>query len=147
MSKSIKTAAATAVLLIGLTAHSEVAEAQRWDGWHGFGWGGGGFRGAVLPGVGWRGGWGGDGGGWGRPAGWGRPWGWSYYRPWRRPWYGPGVIGAGAGWGWPYYSNVASDSCYQLRPVWTYWGWRRQWVNVCWGGYGGYGGSNGGWGW
>ena len=58
--------------------------------------------------------------------------------------YGAGLIGAG--WGWPYYSNISYNSCYQLRTVWTNWGWRRQWVNVCWDGYGGWGGGWGGWG-
>ena len=70
MSKSIKAATVTGALLIGLMAHTGVAQAQRWDGWHGFGWGGGGFQGAILPGVGWAGRWGGR-GGYGRPAGWG----------------------------------------------------------------------------
>ena len=96
MSKTIKAAAATGALLIGLMAHSGVAEAQRWDGWRGFGWGGGGFQGAILPGVGWAGRWGGR-GGWGRPVGWGQPWGWSYYRT-DLPAYSPGY-GAGVGWG------------------------------------------------
>ncbi len=169
MSQSIKTAAATAALLVGLLAHTEVADAQwgelrRWfrrlprggfGGFRGGGFGGGLALGAAAgaaagaaqvgagglgggwgrPGVGgWRGGWG---GGW-RGAGWGwrRPWA-GYYRPWRRawPWYGAGLIGAG--WGWPYYSNIGYNSCYQLRTVWTNWGWRRQWVNVCWDGYSG----------
>ena len=97
MSKVIKAAAATGALLIGLIAHSGASQAQRWDGWHGFGWGGGGFRGAVLPGVGWAGRWGGR-GGWGRPVGWGQPWGWSYYRtdlPAYSPGYGAGVDGRG----------------------------------------------------
>ena len=63
--------------------------------------------------------------------------------------YGAGLIGAGYGWGWgwPYYNSVAYSGCYQLRTVWTNWGWRRQWVNVCGNGYDGYGGWNGGWGW
>ncbi len=113
---------------------------------------GGGWRGAQFGGwrggvVGWRGGgWGGVlGGGWGGRH-WGGGWGgWGgrhvgYYRPWRRaywggwPWYGAGLAGAGLGYGWPYYSNVGyygGDSCYRLRRVWTNWGWRRQWVNVC----------------
>jgi hypothetical protein len=68
MSKLIKAAAATGALLMGLIVHSGASQAQRWDGWRGFGWGGGGFRGAVLPGVGWAGRWGGQ-GGWGRPVG------------------------------------------------------------------------------
>jgi hypothetical protein len=139
MSKSIKAAAATGALLIGVMAHSGAAQAQRWDGWHGFGWGGGGFRGAVLPGVGWAGRWGGRGGP-GRPVGWGQPWGWSYYRT-DLPAYSPGY-GAGNGWGWPGYANAAYGDCYQIRRVWTHWGWRRQWVNVCPGWSG-----DGGWGW
>jgi hypothetical protein len=120
----------------------------------GGGWRGGGL-GSVTTGMGfggWRGGgWGGRhwGGGWG-----GHHWGhyrpWAYHRPFYRraywggwPWYGAGFAGASWGYGgWPYYSNVGYYSgCYRLRRVWTDWGWRRQWVNVC-GGWGGYG-----WGW
>ncbi|MBG0798904.1 hypothetical protein IYX23_14645 [Methylocystis sp. L43] len=141
MSNVIKAAAATGALLIGLIAHSGASQAQRWDGWHGFGWGGGGFRGAVLPGVGWAGRWGGR-GGWGRPVGWGQPWGWSYYRT-DLPAYSPGYgAGVGSGGGWPSYANAGYGDCYQIRRVWTHWGWRRQWMNVCrgWGG-------DGGWGW
>jgi hypothetical protein len=131
MSKSIETAAAAAALLIGLIAYSGAAQAQPWDGWHGFGWGGGGFHGAILPGVHWAGRWGGR-GGWGRPAGWGQPWGWSYYRTDL-----PAYAGSGWGGGWPDYANAGYGDCYQLRRAWTQWGWRRQWVNVC----------DGGWGW
>jgi hypothetical protein len=139
MSKLIKAAAATGALLIGLIVHSSASQAQRWDGWRGFGWGGGGFHGAILPGVGWAGRWGGR-GGWGRPVGWGQPWGWSYYRT-DLPAYSPGY-GAGYGWGWPSYATAGYGDCYQIRRVWTHWGWRRQWMNVCpgWGG-------DGGWGW
>ncbi|HEY8125731.1 MAG TPA: hypothetical protein VIF88_09955 [Methylocystis sp.] len=123
MSKSIKAAAATGALLIGLMAHSGFAEAQRWDGWHGFGWGGGGFHGAVLPGVGWAGRWGGRAGP-GRPVGWGQPWGWSYYRT-DVPAYSPGY-GAGNDGGWPGYSNAGYGDCHQLRRVRIHGGWRRQ---------------------
>ncbi|MGJ0504403.1 MAG: hypothetical protein ACR65X_11830 [Methylocystis sp.] len=126
MSKSIKASAATGALLIGLMAHAGVAKAQRWDGWHGFGWGGGGFRGAALPGVGWAGRWGGRGGS-GHPAGWGQPWGWSYYRT------GLPARGGSGGDG-PFYSNVGDGGCRQLRRTRTQWGWRRQWVDVCGGG-------------
>ncbi|MGD9656232.1 MAG: hypothetical protein AB7U61_01105 [Methylocystis sp.] len=137
MSKSIKAAAAaTGALLIGLIAHSSVAEAQPLDGWRGFGWGGGGFHGAILPGVGWAGRWGGR-GGWGRPVGWGQPWGWSYYRS--GP---PAYSGSGWGAGWPYYGDAGYGGCYQRHRMWTRWGWRRLWVNVCWGD-----GGWGGWGW
>jgi len=140
MPRSISAALATGALLIGLMAHSGVAEAQRWDGWRGFGWGGGGFQGAILPGDGWAGGWGGR-GGWGRPEGWGQPWGWSYYRIGRRG-YSPGY-GAGVGWGegWPS-SDAGYRACAQLRRVRTNGVWRRQRVNVC-SGWGG----DGGWGW
>ncbi len=112
MSKLIKAAAATGALLIGLTAHSGVAQAQRWDGWHGFGWGGGGFQGAILPGVHWAGRWGGRAGS-GRPVGWGQPWGWSYYRT-DLPAYSPGRAD---GRGWPSYTNAGYGDCYQLRRV------------------------------
>ena len=176
MSQSVKTAVATAALVFGLLAHTDIAEAQRggfggrgggfggggfggggfggggFGGFRGGGFGGGlggfrgggfggGFRGAVLPGGGFRGGWGGGGwrgpgwgggwrgGGWGRPVvgGWGGGWGWR--RPWARsywPWYGAGLIGAGYGLGWgsSYYSNIGYGGCYQLRNVWTNWGWR-----------------------
>ena len=90
-------------------------------------------------------------GGWGGGWGWRRPLVRSYW-----PWYGAGLIGAGYGLGWgsPYYSNIAYGGCYQLRNVWTHWGWRPQWVNVCysgwgggWGGVGWGGGWGGGWGW
>ncbi|MFA6205958.1 MAG: hypothetical protein WC689_07080, partial [Methylocystis sp.] len=95
-------------------------------------------------GAGWGGGWR---GGWGRPVvggwGWRRPWARSYW-----PWYGAGLIGAGYGLGWgsSYYSNIGYGGCYQLRNVWTNWGWRPQWVNVCGGWGGGWGGWNTGWG-
>ncbi len=115
MSQSIKTAVATAALVIGLLAHTDIAEAQRggfggrgggfggggfggggFGGFRGGGFGGGGFggglggfrgggfgggfRGAVLPGGGFRGGWGGGG--------------------WRGPGWGGGWRGAGWGGGW-----------------------------------------------
>ncbi len=136
MFKSIKAAAAAAALFIGLMAHTGPAQAQRWDGWYGFGWGGAGWSGAglrsaVLPGVHWAGRWGGRAGP-GRPVGWGEPWGWSYYR----------TDLPASSWGsdWPGYSNAGYGDCYQRRSVWTQWGWRRQWVNVC-------PGWGGGWGW
>jgi hypothetical protein len=136
MSRSIKAAVATGALLIGLMVDAGVAKAQLWDGWHGFGWGGGGFRGAVLPGVHWAGRWGGRAGP-GRPAGWGQPWGWSYYRT-DLPAYSPRY---GAGRSMPY-SNAGYGDCHQLRRVWTQRGWRRQWANLCPGG-----GGDDGWGW
>lgn len=180
--KRLVAAVATAALLGGLVATTEVAQAQFHGGANfggggfrgggfggGFGHGGfGGFRGGIASG-GWRGAnFGGFRGGWG--GGWGgRHWGggWGYNRPWRPyyrraywgggwPWYGAGLVGAGLGWGWPYYFNAGyyGDSCYRLRRVWTSWGWRRQWVNVCDGwnysgaGYNGWGGGWGaGWGW
>jgi len=132
MSKSIKPAAAAGALLMSLLGDAGAAQAQRWDGWHGFGWGGGGFHGAILPGVGWRGGWGGDGGGWGRPPGWGRPWGWSYYRTGLPTHRGAATVS-------PDDANAGYDGCYQLRRAWTQRGWRRQWVDVC--------GGGGGWDW
>ncbi|MFO1101956.1 MAG: hypothetical protein U1E20_03505 [Methylocystis sp.] len=120
-------------LLIGLTAHSGVARAQPWDGWHGFGWdgvgrSGVGVRGAILPGVHWAGRWGGRAGP-GRPAGWGEPWGWSYYRT--------DLPASSWGGGWPDDGNAGHGGCYQLRRAWTQWGWRRQLVNIC----------DTGWGW
>ena len=171
--QGLKTAAATAALMIGLLAHTGVTDARSGSGrrrlsrrrrlwrwiserrfWRRrFPWrrmgrrlrrrigggamlGGGGFRAAARRrlvrrpcGGGWGGRhWGGDGGGWGSRH-------WGYHHPWHRaywggwPWYGAGLIGAG----WPYYPNVGyyGDSCYRLRRVWTDWGWRRQWVNVC----------------
>ncbi|MGD9539609.1 hypothetical protein [Methylocystis sp.] len=145
MSKSIKMAVATGGLLIGLMAQSGVARAQPWDGWRGFGWGGGaspgfgwgggGQRGAILPGVHWAGRWGGRAGP-GRPAGWGQPWGWSYYRTDL-----PAYSGSGWGGGSPYYGAAGYDGCYQLRRAWTRWGWRRIWANVCWSGWGWGGGT------
>lgn len=142
MSKTIKAAVATGALLIGLIAPFDVAQAQPWDGWQGFGWGGGwagagwggaGLRGAVLPGVHWAGRWGGRAGP-GRPVGWGQPWGWSYYRT--------DLPASSWGGGGPSYANAGYGDCYQRRRVWTQWGWRRQWVNVCpgWG-------DGGDWGW
>lgn len=140
MSLSIKAAAVTGALLIGLSAHAGVAQAQPWDGWRGFGWGGGpwpgvgwgaggaGLRGAVLPGVHWAGRWGGRAGP-GRPVGWGQPWGWSYYRT--------DLPASSWGGGWPNYGDAGYGGCYQLRRAWTRWGWRRLWTNVC----------DGGWGW
>jgi hypothetical protein len=126
MSKLIKAAAAAGALLISVTAHSGVAQAQPFDGWHGFGWGGGGFQGAILPAVHWAGRWGGRAGP-GRPVGWGQPWGWSYYRT-DLPAYSTGN-----------YTNAVYGECYQLRRAATPRGWRRQWVNVC--------SGDGGWGW
>jgi len=146
MSKLIKAAATAGALLLVLTAQSGVAQAQPWDGWHGFGWGGGGWRdfgwggaglrGAVLPGVHWAGRWGGRAGP-GRPEGWDQPWGWSYYRT-DLPAYSPRY---GAARSLPYY-NAGYGDCHQLRRVWTHRGWRRQWANLCPGG-----GGDGGWGW
>ncbi|MFO1124300.1 MAG: hypothetical protein U1E25_02715 [Methylocystis sp.] len=137
MSKLIKAAAAASALFLILTAQSGVAQAQPWDGWHGFGWGGGGWRdlgwggaglrGAVLPGVHWAGRWGGRAGP-GRPEGWGQPWGWSYYRT--------DLPASSWGGGAPYYGD---GGCVQLRRAATPRGWRRQWVNVC--------SGDGGWGW
>ncbi|WP_363345823.1 hypothetical protein [Methylocystis echinoides] len=111
---------------------------------------GGGFRGAVIPG-GFRTGLDGRGligrppgaQGWnGRPVGWPNtgwrnpghvgPGGWAWrrnrgYRHW--PFY------AGLGWGglgWPYYyADLGYDSCYRPRLIYTRWGLRRVWVNVC----------------
>ena len=130
MPAALKATAAAGALLLGLTAHSAAARAQPFDGWHGFGWGGGGFHGAVLPGVHWAGRWGGRDFP-GRPVGWGQPWGWSYYR----------TDLPASSWDteWPSYGGAGYDGCYQRRLMWTRWGWRRQWVNLCWGA--------GGWGW
>lgn len=137
MFRSITAPAAAGLLLFGLTAHSGVAEAQRWDGWHGFGWGGGDFRGAILPGVGWAGGWGGR-GGWGRPEGWGQPWGWSYYRMQPRPHAPRRSASVGGAEGWPDASSAGYGACRQLRRVRISGVSRRRWENVCvgWGGDG-----------
>jgi hypothetical protein len=67
-------------------------------------------------------------------VGWGEPWGWSYYRT--------DLPASSWDTGRPYYDGASYGDCYQRRRMWTQWGWRRQWVNVCpgWG-------ADGGWGW
>ncbi len=64
--------------------------------------------------------------------------GYRYGRYW--PW-GLGVGALAVASAWPYYSNYGYadygyDSCYQLRRMWTPYGWRWAQVNVC--GYSGY---------
>ncbi len=58
--------------------------------------------------------------------------GYRYGRYW--PW-GLGVGALAVASAWPYYSDYYSDysydSCYQLRRVWTPYGWQWAQVNVC----------------
>ena len=51
--------------------------------------------------------------------------------------FGPGIgFGIGLGLGYPYYASYAYDGCLAPRRVWTPYGWRFRYVNVC--GYGYY---------
>ena len=52
--------------------------------------------------------------------------------------FGPGIgFGIGLGLGYPYYAGYyGSDGCLAPRRVWTPYGWRFRYVNVC--GYGYY---------
>jgi hypothetical protein len=76
--------------------------------------GGGGFRGGGFHGF--------HGGGFNRGFGFRR--------------FGPGIgLGIGLGLGYPYYAGYY-DGCLAPRRVWTPYGWRFRYVNVC--GYGYY---------
>ena len=52
--------------------------------------------------------------------------------------FGPGIgLGIGLGLGYPYYAGYyGNDGCLAPRRVWTPYGWRFRYVNVC--GYGYY---------
>ena len=108
---------------IGL-AFTPTTASARMGGFHGGGFHGGGFHAG-----GFRGGW--AGGGF-RPG-----WGGGWHRGFR-----PGfpLVGAAVGlglaasspwWGYPGYYGYG-DGCLAPRRIWTAWGWRTRWVNVCW---------------
>ena len=51
--------------------------------------------------------------------------------------FGPGIgLGIGLGLGYPYYAGYYDDGCLAPRRIWTPYGWRIRYVNVC--GYGYY---------
>src|SRR5688500_5422644 len=43
-------------------------------------------------------------------------------------------LGLGLAAGYPYYSHAAYDGCLVPRRIWTPYGWRVRWINIC--GYG-----------
>lgn len=102
-------------------------------GFHGGGFHGGGFRGGFA-GGGFRGGFHGGGfrGGWaGVRPGW--------HGGFRHHGFRPGfpLVGAAVGLGFaassPWWgSGYYGDGCLVPQQVWTSWGWRTRWVNVCW---------------
>jgi hypothetical protein len=100
--------AALSAAVIGLALVSTAATAR--------GMGGGGFRGG---GGGFHGGFRGGG----------------FHGGFRR--VGPGIgLGIGLGLGYPYYAGYyGSDGCLAPRRVWTPYGWRFRYVNVCCYGY------------
>ena len=97
--------AALSAAVIGLAFVSTAASARPGGG--GFG-GGGGFRGGGFHGF--------HGG---------------FHGGFRR--FGPGIgLGIGLGLGYPYYAGYyASDGCLAPSRVWTPYGWRIRYVNVC----------------
>jgi len=99
--------AALSAAVIGLAFVSTAASARP---------GGGGFRGGGFHGF--------HGGGFHRGFGFRR--------------FGPGIgLGIGLGLGYPYYAGYyGNDGCLAPRRVWTPYGWRFRYVNVC--GYGYY---------
>ena len=100
--------AALSAAVIGLAFVSTAASARP-GGFHGDGFHGGGFHG-------FRGG--------------------GFHLGFRR--FGPAIgLGIGFGLGYPYYAaNYAYDDCLAPRRVWTPYGWRFRYVDVC--GYGYY---------
>src|SRR5215218_8932016 len=105
--------AATAVITITATivAFPTAAEARWGGGFRGGGFHGGGFHGGGFRHGGFRGG----GFGWGAPVALG--------------------LGLGLAAGYPYYSYAGyGDGCLRPRRIWTPYGWRVRWINVC--GYG-----------
>jgi hypothetical protein len=81
------------------------------------GFGGGGFRGG-----GFHGGFGGF-----RGGGFHRGFGFRHFGP-RLAFGAPFLYGAYAGY--PYYASYGDD-CLAPRRIWTAYGWRIRWVNVC----------------
>jgi hypothetical protein len=105
--------AALSAAVIGLAFASTAASARPGGGFHGGGFHGGGFH---------RGGF--HHGGFHRGFGFRR--------------FGPAIgLGIGLGVGYPYYAGYYGyDGCLAPRRVWTPYGWRFRYVNVC--GYGYY---------
>jgi|1185.fasta_scaffold04540_3 hypothetical protein len=102
-----------AAAVIGLAAVPTDASARPFGGG---GFRGGGFHGGGFHGGGFRhGGFRGGGFGWGAPVALG--------------------LGLGLAAGYPYYSYAGyGDGCLRPRRIWTPYGWRVRWINVC--GYG-----------
>ena len=111
--------AVAAAALLALTFFSTEASARpggggfRGGGFHGGGFHGGGFRGGGFHG-GFRG-------------GFHRGVGFRHFGP-RLAFGAPFVYGAYAAWP---YSYAYGDDCLAPRRVWTPYGWRIRWVNVC----------------
>src|SRR4051812_37836879 len=105
-----------AAAFIGLAFAPTAASARPFGGGHGFH--GGGFHGGGFHGGGFHGGF--------RHGGFG-------HRGFGFPLVGAAVgLGLAAGypyWGGGYYGY--GDGCLVPRRVWTPYGWRRHWINVC----------------
>lgn len=121
---------------IGLTFASDSASARPGGG--GFR-GGGGFHAGGFHGGGFRGGFTGGGfrGGWAGRPGWGGGWHGGFRHHGFRP--GFPLVGAAVGLGlaasspwWGYQGYGYGDGCLVPQRIWTSWGWRTRWVNVCW---------------
>ena len=105
-------AIAAAALLALAFASTEASARMGGGGFHGVGFHGGGFHGGGFHG-GFRGGF----------HGGFRAHGFRHFRT-RFAFGGPFAFGA-----WPYYAYA--DDCLAPRRVWTPYGWRIRWVNVC----------------
>jgi len=101
-----------AAAFIGL-AFTPTSASARMGGFHG-----GGFHGGFH-GGGFHGGFGGFRGGF-HHRGFG-------FAPFVGAAVGLGIAGAT----YPYWGYGYGDGCLVPRRVWTPWGWRRQWINVC----------------
>jgi len=110
--------ALAAAALLAVTFFSTEASARmggggfRGGGFHGGGFHGGGFRGGLHGGF---------------RGGFHRGFGFRHFGP-RFAFGGPFVYGAYAAWP---YSYGYGDDCLAPRRIWTVYGWRIRWVNVC----------------